>query len=249
MNLRTLTWVLGSALTVAAGGISATACSSSSSPATSGGKDASTSDTGSGSSSGGTGSSSGSTSSSSGSSSGGSTDAGCSNVYLHQSDGGTIFCGYNGDASVTCTTGDQCCLGGGLGPSGGYAPDECAAFGSTCTNGDNPDAGTDYSEGIPIECNQIADCVANGQTGATACCLVGAKGPDPVTGCTYNKYSDGTQVRCEGSSGGTATACLAGETQICSSNADCPTGTTCVAAKWKVYDLGFCVAGTGDAGQ
>jgi hypothetical protein len=46
---------------------------------------------------------------------------------------------------------------------------------------------------------------------------------------------------CEGTAGGTtATACAAGETQVCSSQADCPTGTTCTAGKWKLYQLGFC---------
>jgi hypothetical protein len=100
---------------------------------------------------------------------------------------------------------------------------------------------------IGIACNQTSDCAANGMTGSVACCLQGAKGPNPVTGCGYDKASSGTAVVCEATTGGTTTdagymvgTCLAGETQICSSDTDCPTGTTCKPGKWKIYQIGFC---------
>ncbi len=252
MEFRKLAWVLGAALTVGVGGMSAIACSSSNS----GGGDAgSSSGSGSGSSSG---SSSGgmsdattggddgaTTGTDSGSGSGGSSDAGagtdCGKLpSLHQNPAGDIYCGYGADGgTIDCTTGSQCCLGGSIG-GGQFAPQECSpwqANGSGCTN---PDGG-----GIGIACNQISDCTSNGN-GGTACCLVGGKGPVALQGCGYSKATGGSAIVCEGSGtvgeGGapTATACQSGEIQVCSSNADCPTGTTCQAGKWKIYQIGFC---------
>jgi hypothetical protein len=141
--------------------------------------------------------------------------------------------------------GQECCLGGSIG-GGNFAPQECATYGTTCTNGGGADASTN-EQAIAIACNQVSDCVANGKTGATACCLQGAKCTSGYTctgspgACPYPKYSDGVAIVCEGTGGGTtATACAAGETQVCSSQADCPTGTTCTPGKWKLYQLGFC---------
>jgi hypothetical protein len=157
-----------------------------------------------------------------------------------------VFCGYGEDGgSVSCTTGNECCLGGTSSGSSGFAADQCGTFGSTCTNGTGP---------VPISCNQVADCTANGSFGA-ACCLQGGSGsgvPAAVSGCpaTDLKLSDGTAVICESGSADAGAgdaaalpvpACAAGETQICSSQADCPTGKTCTAMHWKLYDIGFCM--------
>jgi len=127
-------------------------------------------------------------------------------------------------------------VGGGIG-SGVFAPDVCATFAAACTNGGGADAGTN-EQPIQIECTQVADCHANGLT-STACCLQGAK-TSTVAGCGYPKFSDGVEIACEGTGGGSVTPCAAGEVQVCSSQSDCPTGTTCTAGKWKLFQLGSC---------
>jgi hypothetical protein len=63
-------------------------------------------------------------------------------------------------------------------------------------------------------------------------------------GCTYLKSTHGTAIVCEGAGGeggvSNATACAAGEVQICSADLDCPSGMHCMPGKWKIYQLGFC---------
>ncbi len=201
---------------------------------------------GSGGSSSGLGSSSGTGSSSSGGSGGFADDGGvydsginCGSIpALHPNPAGDIFCGIEADGGLLQCIASQgdgtCCLGGSLG-GGMYAPEMCAQNAAGCmipAEGTNP---------IPIQCNRIADCAPNGAAGATACCLQGATGPAPVPGCGYDRVKAGTAVVCEGSGGGAPSVCAAGEVQICSSNADCPSGTTCTAGKWKIYQLGFCL--------
>jgi hypothetical protein len=154
---------------------------------------------------------------------------------LHPDDAGTIYCGFTDGGSLLCPTGQECCLGGSLG-AGQFAPEVCASYGATCTNG-GVDGG---SPAVPITCAQVADCRANGNAGATSCCLQGAT-VSTVPGCGYPKFSHGSAIVCEGDAGGPATPCGPGETQICSSQADCPSGTTCTAGKWKIYQLGFCL--------
>ncbi len=251
MNVRTMALVCG---TVAVGFASAiVACSSSSSGGGSGNEDAGSSSSGSSSSGGSSSGSSSSGSSSSGSSSGSSSSGSssgstCKDPTVHApSAGGTVFCGDGADGGdLYCSTGNLCCLGGETASSsGGFAADECNAIGTTCSNGTSP---------IPISCLQVADCTANGQFGA-ACCLQGGSNsgvPAAISGCdaTDLKLSDGTAVVCESGSAdagaGDAAAlpvpsCAAGETQICSSQADCPTGKTCTAMHWKTYEIGFCM--------
>jgi hypothetical protein len=162
-------------------------------------------------------------------------DAGCGSVpSLHPDPAGTIFCGFGADGgSLSCQTGQECCLGGSLG-GGTFGPQECATYGSTCTNGGDPDAGGSLA--IPIACLQIADCTANGVASAGACCLQGATAPADQPGCTYPRSKSGSAIVCE-----TAPACAVGEVQICSSQADCPTGTTCTPGKWKIFQVGFCL--------
>jgi hypothetical protein len=195
---------------------------------------------GAGSGSGVTSSSSGSGSSSGGGSGGQGVDSGSGSgcgatPLLHPTEAGTIFCALVA-ANADCTVGQECCVGGGTG-NGQFADDECATFGATCTNGGGSEAGTN-EQPIPIECNQIADCAANGRP-ASACCLQGGKS-STVAGCGYPKYSDGTAIVCEGA-GGSVAPCAAGEVQVCSQQADCPAGTTCTAGKWKLFQIGFCM--------
>ena len=253
---------MGAALSVAAGGAAAIGCSSSNSSGmpsgTGGGHDGGTTSgddassgtsTGTATSTGGTatssgGSTAGGTTSGSASSSGGDDgDDGGSDckdpAKLHIDPAGSIYCGFGADGgSFSCGTGTECCLGGKVGNS--YADQVCDTFGQACNN--PTDGGA-----IAVECAQVADCTANGVTGA-ACCLAGADAPAAVTGCPNEglKASGGNAVMCEVPSGGAATgdagapACANGELQICSSDADCPSGKTCTAFRWKIIELGFC---------
>jgi hypothetical protein len=245
MNIRTLALVLGSAAVIATSGALAMACSSSSGGNGGGGTDsgAHNDGTSSGSSSGGEGGSSGAGEGGGSSSGGGDGGADCgSTPQLYPNEAGTIYCEpsflTDTGSGIYCPPGQQCCFGGSLG-GGNYAPEECATYGSTCTNGGG-DGGGGGAQPIPIQCMQISDCAANGKSGATACCLLGASN-GTVAGCGYPKYKGGTAVQCEGTGGGAATACAPGETQMCSSPADCPAGTTCTAGKWKLYQVGFCM--------
>ena len=262
MGIESVAMLVGATLAVAVFGVSAAACG--------GGKIAATgSDGGSvssgGVSSGGTTSSSGGFSSSSGggisgsstgsgSSSGGDSDGGfdidsgsssggpgCGTTpSLHPNPPGDIYCGYDSDGgAIQCISDDAgnggfCCLGGSLG-GGMYAGEICADNSAGCmvaSEGTGP---------IPIQCNQISDCPGNGAPGATACCLQGATVPAMPAGCNYLKSSHGSAIVCEGSPGdGGAAPCASGEVQVCSSDADCPSGMTCQPGKWKIYQIGFC---------
>ena len=157
---------------------------------------------------------------------------------LHPDEAGTIFCGFDGVSDLLCPTGQECCLGGYLGDAG-FAPQACAAQGAACPNEGTSDAG---AGAIPIACMQISDCTANGVVNATGCCLQGATAPAPVAGCGYDKATLGTAVVCESAAGASGpAACANGEVQLCSSAADCPTGTTCTPGKWKIFQVGFCL--------
>ena len=159
---------------------------------------------------------------------------------LHADEAGTIYCGFSGTA-LDCPTGQECCLGGYLVDAGAFAPQQCMAYGTTCNNGV---FGSDAaSPPIPVMCGQISDCKANGVSNAVACCLQGATAPADAPTCIYPRATLGTAVVCESSDAGAgaAAACAAGEVQICSSQADCPTGKTCTPGKWKILDVGFCL--------
>jgi hypothetical protein len=254
MNIRTLALVLGSAMVVAASGVAATACSSSSggngSSSSSGGTADSGHTDGTASSSGG-GDSGGSSSGGEGGSSSGGSDGGAggpdcgTTPSVHATEAGTIYCGFTDAGNLDCPLGQQCCLGGSLGTASNspFAPEECATLGSTCTNGGG-DAGS--QQPVPIVCADVADCRANGNSSATACCLQGASCASGFTcgstagTCPFPKYSHGTAIVCEGDAGGAATACASGETQLCASDTDCANGLHCVPGKWKIFQLGFC---------
>ena len=154
-------------------------------------------------------------------------------------DGGPVelFCTTTSAGAFDCPYGDVCCLGAS-------APAECAQLGSPCLNGTG-DAGPQAAAGVV--CNGVGDCIAQGITGATACCLQGAQA---IAGCAFPLLSGGNSVVCEGPGDGGAdagagagdggvTACKAGETQVCTTSADCP-GKTCVAASWHGRPIGTC---------
>jgi len=159
---------------------------------------------------------------------------------LHQDEAGIIYCGFSG-AALDCVTGQECCLGGYLVDAGAFAAQQCVTYGATCTNGVY---GSDAAAPpIPVACAQISDCKANGVSNAVACCLRGATAPADAPTCIYPRATLGTAVVCESSDAGAtgAAPCAVGEVQICSSQIDCPTGTTCTAGKWKILDVGFCL--------
>jgi hypothetical protein len=222
-------WLFGASATVAACVVGVGACSSDSAT---GNPSGATEDASVGSD---TGSSSGGDSGSSNTDSGGdTTDAGCgSSPKLHADTAGSIFCGYSDAGAFSCATGQECCLGGEI-TKDVFAPEACAPFGTECTN--------PVDGGLQIECGQVSDCAANGVANA-ACCLQGATAPTIVTGCSYYKASRGNGVVCEPGpdAGGAVPSCAAGEVQVCSAQADCPTGKTCTPMKWKLYQMGFCL--------
>ena len=232
---------LGGALVIGGASVGMVACSSSSSgnngggggddggttDSSNGGHDSATTDSGGGGQDTGTGDD------------GGSDAAACKTApHLHQSDAGSIFCGYqpDGGPAFDCPTGQQCCLGGKVGSS--FAPQQCTTWGGTCDN-PSPD------KGIHIECNQASDCVANGKPAGTPCCLAGAAmaAVDPGCPSTNLTIKNGNSMLCEPGDGGSASqvgSCAAGETQVCTSDMDCPSGQHCIAARWKLYQIGFC---------
>jgi hypothetical protein len=164
-------------------------------------------------------------------------DAGCgSTPTLHQNPAGDLYCWLGSDGGVldclASSGAGTCCLGG-LITAGNYAPDICAANATGCTNG-APDAGG--TAAIPIQCWQVIDCAPNGVSGALSCCIRGATPPAPVPGCGYLRSRAGSAVVCE-----PTPTCAMGDVQVCSSQADCPTGTTCTPGKWKIFDVGFCL--------
>ncbi len=234
MKVSKFALVICAALAGTGGALTETACSSSSNGSSSGG---SGSGSGGGSdasmdsaSTGDTGMEEDTGTSSGGGDGGAGVDCG-SIPSLHANTPGDIYCGYGAPdgGDLDCLTGSMCCLGGSIG-GGQYAPQVCGtwnAAGSGCTN---PDGG-----GIGIACNQISDCTANSDAGFGACCLQGGS-EAMVAGCGYPKAKDGNAIACES----TAT-CAIGEIPICSSQADCPSGTTCTAGKWKIYQIGFCL--------
>jgi hypothetical protein len=196
MNIRTLALVLGSALTVAAGGVGATACSSGSSGngggSSSGGSHSDGgSSSGTASSSGGTASSSGGTASSSGgtaSSSGGtgSSSGACKSPSLHPpEDGGGLYCPFSFndaiDAGVQyCTQpGQMCCVS----PSTDAGISDCENVGAACgTTGFTP-----WQCSAPSDCTNFNVPVTTVDGGATSgpvvCCITaGAVGADTSSG-------------------------------------------------------------------
>ena len=161
-----------------------------------------------------------------------------SSPTLHVDEAGSIYCGFGDGGALVCAAGQECCLGGALGGSQ-FAAQACADFGAACPNVGVPEAG---APAIPIECEQISDCVANGIGQPVACCLQGATAPAVTPGCTYPKSTMGTAIVCESSGAGvTPGACATGEVQMCSSQADCPAGMTCMPGRWKIFEVGFCL--------
>jgi hypothetical protein len=153
-----------------------------------------------------------------------------SDPKLHQADAGSIYCGFD-DAgnNFSCPTGMECCIGGSLGRDAGFAPDECAPWGTACMNPAN--------KGLAVPCEQPSDCAANDGGTGNLCCLMGTT-PSQVVGCGAAdiKASGGTGTQCV-----QGATCGAGNTQLCLQSGDCPTGMTCTAFRWKIIEMGFCM--------
>jgi hypothetical protein len=228
MKIKTLALVLGAAVSVAAGGMAATACSSSSDSGSPGGgndaggtKDVTTS--------GDSGNPMGDDGGNPMGDDGGTPpdDAGpdCAKApTLHAGDGGTIYCGHTDAGSTYCPTGQQCCVGGKVGTS--FEPEQCSPFGQACPN--------PVDGGLPVQCEQPANCQAN-NAGSVCCARSLLNGGPQATSCGWDKASGGTGLFCE-----QGPACAAGETTICESDMDCPTGMTCTPFKWKILQFGYC---------
>jgi hypothetical protein len=265
MNIRTLTLVLGSALTVAAGGIGATACSSSSSGGNGGSSSGGSHNDGgsdgtassSGSSSGSTsssGSSSGSASSSGGTSSSGGGDAGtCKSPELHPPvDGGGLYCPFSFNDAIDsgiqyCTQpGQMCCVS----PATDAGISDCENVGANCTT-------TGFT---PWQCSAPSDCTnfnvpvttvdGGASSGPVVCCITaGAVKADTSSGiCAGVEKTEGNagnlcmyQADCQGTViDGTFT-----DTRYvaCESNADCASitgATTCTAVYTIGTSIGIC---------
>ena len=116
-----------------------------------------------------------------------------------------------------------------IGP-GMYAANDCEPWGTVCSNGG--------AGGLPLECNQVADCTANGGPAMSACCLVGATTPALVLACGYYKSIGGQRVVCETNIDGD---CGSGEINVCSSDRDCPGGMTCTPMDWNIFQFGVCM--------
>jgi hypothetical protein len=230
MNIRTVALVLSGAM-FTAGITAATACSGSSSGGAQN-TDAGQKD-GTGSSSGGSsGSSSGSSSGgSSGSSSGTMDDAGSDACKtpptLHPDDGGTIYCPFGPDGSaIYCSaTTTVCCIGGGT--SGNYQVSKCQDKAMEC---DNPSADA-AGPARRVECEDSLNCGTSG-----ICCAKGGVPSDMGCGYPLEKPSF-SQTTCVTDGG----ACALGDFQLCSSQAECPMGKTCTAARTSIgVQIGFC---------
>jgi hypothetical protein len=151
----------------------------------------------------------------------------------HPSMGGSmsLYCPFGPDDAgkgsgppIKCDSPTQhCCLGGSIG-GGEFAPSECAATGSACSNGGTSEAGA-----TDIPCEVPQDCAMAGM----ACCAIGGS-PTLVAGCGYYQERGLSGTTC-------AASCGAGQFQLCGTNTDCPMGMTCTGFKSKGMQLGFCM--------
>ena len=163
-----------------------------------------------------------------------------SNPTLHMTAPGNIFCGYlpDGGPSFSCDAGADAASAEASAAASTHR-NSCAAFAAACNNGG--------VAGLPLECQQTADCTANSVNGV--CCLQGVTGVPQVeaAGCPPQdlKLSGGTGIKCEQG----AACAMSGDLQICSSNADCgDAGKVCTPFRWKITRLatacnerpGFC---------
>ncbi len=240
MKFSTMAWVLGSTLVIGGMGVGAAACSSGGSGTPSSqGNDSGTTHTDSGGPTGDSGhpGDSGTMGTDTGtvdmdSGTGGDSDMGspdCGTApNLHPGSMGQLYCPFGPDAGapIYCAAGTQyCCISGKVG--GVYPPSDCEDISAGgCT------AVMQMVQGsTQIQCEDPAtDCPA--ATGYVCCA---SPAPQPVAGCGYSKITGWAYSKCE-----MGTACAAGETQICESQAECPSGLACVPMKAKGVQMGFC---------
>jgi hypothetical protein len=134
------------------------------------------------------------------------------------------FCPFQGDGSTfgSCTNAQHCCL-----PSSGNSM--CTPNGTACTFAKDASTNSDFI------CNETNDC----QTGQVCCENAGAQIQQDL-GCTQYDFVSGQKgTSC------VATACPAGQGQICGSTADCTGGKTCFPLNTKAMWLGVCVSSDG----
>jgi hypothetical protein len=229
MKISTMALFLGGALVCGVGGIGLAACSSDSNTGNPTGGDSGGNHDGTTGSEGGGGD--GGAIDSGGNEGGGDSAGGCTHgnpPSLHVSDGGptSLFCGFkaNDAGTLYCDPHTQnCCVGGSMGT--GFADPTCNTKGVACVNGTMPKE---------IDCEDSNDCPVVG----SICCYTGPVPTlDPT--CNYYRATSGISTHCVDPDAGTA--CASGEQQICSSNAECPSGKTCTPFKTIYFGLGFCM--------
>jgi len=139
----------------------------------------------------------------------------CPSVGPFTSDAGP-FCPFQNDGGPfagDCPNNDHCCeytVDSGLAST-------CNVVTLSCAN---------VSGTLDFRCNETNDCPT-----ANKCCLNGSVLANTDAGCiAYIGASDMTGTTC-------AATCA---TQVCGTNADCPSSQTCVPFKIRAVVLGFC---------
>jgi len=236
MKSSNIAWVFG-ALSALSLGVAAEACSSSSSTASNDGGTMDSGKTGSG--SGKTGSGTGTTGSGTGTTGSGTGTTGsgsgpkCYSVAtkLYPGDGGSMYCPFDTtDAGKTayCSSSEHCCE-----PSSGGS--SCVANGTACS----PATDTDW------QCQQAADCKVRG-TGAVCCGTGSIAQQSAQPGCAADGGTLPPSIYVSGFKGSScAASCPSTEWQLCTTDAECPSGQMCVPMKSKGNDVGACQPGTG----
>lgn len=132
------------------------------------------------------------------------------------------FCPFQADDVFdNCALGEHCCE---------YAeelgkPSVCRAGMTACD--------VEIATGFDWRCDERNDC-----PGGQVCCFAGAITPHALCADRYSASPDVHASACR------PTACAAGETQMCGSQADCPLGTTCTGMRLRGKHFGFCKAET-----
>lgn len=147
----------------------------------------------------------------------------CFSVKDAGGDGATF--GKNCNAAMN----EICCSGGPLGPDAGFEPSQCVVA-TEDTVGYEEGACTGFTTAVQEwHCTEAAHCPGNASGGTDEICcatITDAGGPNPplpnkdFPGCDvwFTSRTKGTRCR-------TGNACQAGEAQLCSSDAECKSGT------------------------
>jgi hypothetical protein len=117
-------------------------------------------------------------------------------------------------------------------------PADADAGPSSCVTGTTcPAKDTEWACAAPVDC-------AGSATGTTCCLTVGAVGPDAKC-AAYESTTGRHTTHCVQASTcqGTVDAGKTTDTKyvVCSSQSDCPSGTTCTPVKALTIDIGLCL--------